>query len=316
MSRTNIFVYFINLTVIIVFLLGLHTSEPVRFVIPCSASDTRSILSQAKDIGSYEDTKKEFEKSFGPNTKMFSYPGDTIFYVLFNQQMPYYPTIYEASSAEAQNVLVRYIVKNKIDHIIYNYKNTSIQEEVPNYIRATSLHRYILNNFSITKRKDNYLFLQRTSKQEDFFKSNNFSGITDFRNYLLTVNMESIPRTEGIYKSNYLYSDNSKLVKVSSSIGEVNEFLHSNNINSQHTFITLEFSEGSKKEKSTIKIKTKDNLTTSVTFNQCDNKPCIIHLDNIPLFSRNRIIEHIQTESGDPIKNINIFTISNNIYFW
>jgi hypothetical protein len=39
----------------------------------------------------------------------FSFPGDPIFYILFNQKPPYYPTIYEATPIYAQKKLIKFI---------------------------------------------------------------------------------------------------------------------------------------------------------------------------------------------------------------
>ncbi len=94
------------------------------------------------------------------NARIFSFPGDPIFYVLLNQEPPFYPSIYEATPVYAQKKLIQYIKKNKVDYVILNIGNPSIQDEVPNQIRAKVLYEFIMNNYKAEVQIDNFLILK------------------------------------------------------------------------------------------------------------------------------------------------------------
>lgn len=95
-------------------------------------------------------------------SKVFSFPGDPIFYVLLNQQPPYYPSIYEATHVYSQNKLIQYIKDNKVEYIIINTRYSAIQDDVPDRIRAKVLYEYIWKNFKQEKKIDNFLLLNKS----------------------------------------------------------------------------------------------------------------------------------------------------------
>jgi hypothetical protein len=105
--------------------------------------------------------KKQVEKIEGFNGKVFTFPGEPIFYVLFKQTPPFYPTIYEATPLYAQKMLIQYIENNDINIILYNTKTNSIQDEVPDKIRGRLLDEYIQANFSYYEKVGDYLILKR-----------------------------------------------------------------------------------------------------------------------------------------------------------
>ena len=98
------------------------------------------------------------------NGKVYSFPGDPIFYVLFNQKPPYYSSIYEASPIYAQKKLVEYISEDEINYIAYNKNDTTIQDNVPNTVRAAYLNNYIVKNFSIKDKVGSFLILYRNKR--------------------------------------------------------------------------------------------------------------------------------------------------------
>lgn len=84
--------------------------------------------------------------------RIFSFPGDSIFYILFNQIPPYYPSIYESTPIYAQNKQIKYIKENKINFVILNTRSTSIQDGVPDRVRAGKLYGFIKKNYSPYKK--------------------------------------------------------------------------------------------------------------------------------------------------------------------
>jgi ankyrin repeat protein len=111
-----------------------------------------------RELAPYNSVEKYLSEK---NAKIFSFPGDPIFYILFNQKPPYYPTIYEATPIYAQKKLIKFIEENKINYVILNIKSTSIQDTVPDKMRARILYEYIMNNFKKEKQIDNFLIFKK-----------------------------------------------------------------------------------------------------------------------------------------------------------
>lgn len=250
------------------------------------------------------------------NGVIYSFPGDPIFYILFKQSPPYYSAIYQASPLYAQNKLIRYIQDQKINYIIYNYKNFAIQDEVPNYVRSTILHRYILNNFYPKEKVENFLILERNS-DDDFFKNKIFNTLPDFKKYMLRVDLQSIPRSEGVNKKHYLQEENVEEIYPTSSFRDMNNFLKGNSIDSRGKYIVLIYkNSGEIKKDIELTIKTKDGFTTNVHFKAYGMEiPYIINLDRIPLFYKTRVLESVLPTDGMDI-DIKIVSISGNSLFW
>lgn len=95
------------------------------------------------------------------NGKIFSYPGDPIFYVLFNQIPPPYPSIYESTPVFAQKEQIDYIKRNNVDYVIINNKSTTIQDGVPDIERNKVLYKYIKNNFEEDRKIAEFIILKK-----------------------------------------------------------------------------------------------------------------------------------------------------------
>ena len=109
--------------------------------------------------------KKQLYSRKNFNKKVFTFPGEPIFYIMFGQKPPYYPTIYEATPIKAQKELITYIQKENIDVILYNVKTRSIQDEVPDTVRGRLLYEYIRSNYSVERKVGNYLiFIKNRNK--------------------------------------------------------------------------------------------------------------------------------------------------------
>ena len=106
----------------------------------------------------------------------------------------------------------------------------------------------------------------------------------EFKKYILNIDLDSIPLSEGQYKYKYLsQNDNKKLI--SGTETAVNSYLMNNNISSDKLFLVLNQKEKlNKKNSSFLKIITRDGYSTSVMFKNCSNNPCIINISKIPLF--------------------------------
>lgn len=312
-SEVSIFVYYTFLLILIVFIIPFQPEGSIKNTAYCKVGNTFYEYRDPK----YESLKKIVQEQPDFNGKIFSFPGDTILYMVFKQAMSYYPTIYEASSISAQNKIIKYIRGNSTSLIIYNYKNYAIQDEVPNYIRSPVLHKFILNNYSITKIVDNFLILKKNQKQVDFFQNKTIYVLTDFKHYLLQNDLESIPLSEGLYKSKYLNTKNNKLLITTHSLTALNNYLLTNKVYSDNLFLAIELKNGSKKKMRSLIIKTKDDLETKITFSECERDvPCIIHLSRLPLFYKNRQLKNVLIYDENQIKNISIVEVVDDSIFW
>lgn len=245
-----------------------------------------------KNDSGYIQVKNLIKEKLSYEGKIFSYPSDPIFYLLFKQIPPYYFNNYDSSPNYAQNKQINYMKNNKVLYIIYNINNLSIQDGVPNYIRTSEEERYIFNNYKIINQVGNFLILERNGKV-DLFTDNNLLKYGNLKKYLTEIDLKSIPRSEGRYKQTILQSGKARTIGEFKSILELNIFLNNNVIFSKNKFLIL-IPEKSDKNTSIV-IYSIDGFKTIVSFNSCDRLEfCIINLSKIPLFYRSRQLAKIE----------------------
>ena len=246
------------------------------------------------------------------NGKVISYPGDPIFYVLFNQKPPYYTSIYEASSLEAQNSLIDFTEKENVKYAILNMDNYAIQDGVPNYMRSPHLLKYILNNFSEKEKIGNFLILEKRSNL-DFFKEGKTILTKNYKNFLLNINLGFVPYSEGLYKNKYALDKNNNFLVRDLDKENTNRFLSNNYVDSDKKVLLLKKKEN-KNSRENIKIYTDGNLFTSVSFNSC-LKYCLFNISNLPLFYNNRKIDEIEVDNNYSVTLIKM-SDKNFEYIW
>ena len=248
------------------------------------------------------------------NGKIFSFPGDPLFYILFKQNPPYYFTIYEASPEEYKKKRIQYINENKVDYIIYNLNIKAIQDGVPDLVRGNTEANYILSNFHIIDKVENFLILRRNESNEDFFKNPFLLKYPDINSYFSTMHLGHIPKSEGIYKKRIIDEEGHKVYEAKS-IRQLNKFLANHKLNSKNLFFI--FTPNTKyNEDMHFRIKTKDNHTADVYFDPCDmGAACVVNLSRIPLFNRNRRLSEV-IQNGDFRGKIEIITGVKNETIW
>ncbi len=299
----KIIIYYILLSSIILFALNLHPMTfytEVNDVYKGISIDKRCLKENLSSLSNIDKkyilVKEAIEKDARPNAKIFAYLSDPIFYALFNQNPPFYFTIFEATPEYAQSKNIEYIKNNNINYVIYNTDAVNLQDGVPDYARQNKLFKFILNNYSIYKKVDNFIILKRTNN--GVWQNNNLDKIPNFKQYLLNVNLGSIPKSEGIYKWKTIKS--LETIVSSSSPKELNNYLNDNIIKSDRKLLVLTaYRDVDSDKKTTIAIKTKDSEVTVINFTRCDvGKPCIINLSNVPLFYRERIIKEVSFDKS------------------
>lgn len=245
--------------------------------------------------------------------KIFSFPGDPIFYMLNEQKPPYFFTVYEGTPLYGQNKRIEYIEKNNIEYVILNTKVRAIVDGVPDYIRSPREFAYILTHFAAVDSVGDFLILKRQRHIPDFFSNKLPDNFKDFRSFLLTVDLKSIPRSEGIYKKGYLSKIDSIGFKNKKLL---NAHLSSHEVNSANRLLVVESKNGKNRDDLKVKIRTFDGKETKITFYACeDNIPCIINLKNIPLFYINRSIKEIDI-SAENINMVKLVEYKQSDRFW
>lgn len=237
------------------------------------------------------------------NANIFSLPTDPIFYITNNQKPPYFFTVYDGSPRYAQNVSIEYIKNHDVSYVIYNTAIHSVQDGVPDYLRAPYVFSYIFNNFYPYKKVNTYVVLKKGDT--DFFDTRLQDNFAELQNYFQNIELGSIPYSEGYYKNNLFKNDQFIRVTKESSMS----------VPTRDKFLLIYFKKNIR-EISTITVQTKDNHQTRIAFKSCKvDFPCVINLSNIPLFYKNRSIASIGF-NADVISEIHIARHKDKSSFW
>lgn len=307
-SLIKIIYFSILISVILIFYIfygnrsGLNSISDIgQKPINCYAAN----LNNVPDVKKYESVINKLKSYKNFNDKIFSFPGDPIFYVLLNQKQPYFTSIYEASSRNSQINTNNYL-DNEINFVALNTKNKSIQDDVPNYIRGVYELKFILNNYSAKSMVGDFLILERKNNS-DFFIDNDLIGADEYKRYLLKINLESIPSSEGMYKKNIIQNKKNTFLINNFDQIKTNKYLRSNKINSKGTVLLIKNNNSGKY--TYLKITSDENLETTIKMKSCRENYCIVNLSNIPMFYKKRNIKMIN--SKDDIL-VSIVKISDN----
>lgn len=229
--------------------------------------------------------------------RVFSYPGDPLWYVLSDQPIPYYPSNYEATRLYAQKKQIEFIKRKGITYVMYNTTIHSIQDGVPDYVRTPEITTYIFTHFSPVKKIGTFLLFKR-DEAHDIFGDKNILLPEAFTQFLLDVNLGSIPKSEAIYKRKFILPT------------DVIKRRNNAQLRSKNLFLLIQASD---KKDVMLKIHTDTLLKTTVTMKDCQ-KGCIVNVSKLPLFYTPRDIGKIETISGE-VTSLQIFKTENSV-FW
>lgn len=292
--------FFCFLLLFVMFLLGVQSYNnnfKINYLMKNDQCINQNLNNLFKKNSVYLKVKNIIKENFKYQGKIFSFSGDPVFYAIFKQIPPYYSNNYDSSPLYAQKKQIDYIKSNNIRYVIYNLDIPSIMDNVPNYIRTSDEFSYIINNFQIVDKVDNFLILEKNIGA-DIFAEYNFNKYASFAKYLLDVDFQSIPRSEGKYKKKILQSDKVKIIGEFKSITELNSFLRNNNIFSKDKFLVFTPEETGRQD-IVIDISSTDGIKTSVRFKPCNKfELCIINLSKAPLFYKERKILKITPKSN------------------
>ncbi len=296
-EKTKKKIYLMTLFLILIFFYfpygnrsGINSASDLKIKpLNCYASN----INKAKNLDEYQRVVEGLSKYKNFNNKIFSFPGDPIFYILLNQKLPFYPSVYEASSEKSQFQVIKYLKNEDIKYVVINSENKSIQDEVPNYIRATYELRYILNNYVFRDKIGKFLILEK-KENTDFFTKLNDPLVAEYQKFLLNINLESVPYSEGLHKNKIITDKKNKFLTEDLSQAKTNEYLKNNKTNSSNLFLLIK--NKSSNDYYSLKFRTVDGFETNVKMKSCKENYCIVNLSRLPLFYKMREIQSIRSK--------------------
>ena len=250
------------------------------------------------------------------NGRVFTFPADPIFYVMFHQIVTPYTTAYEASHLSAQQKNIEYIEKNNIQYVIYNPIGTDV-DGVPIVLRANTTFRYLFNTFDFYTQIGSFIILKKTNSP-DFFTHVGNKETLPIINTLLTNNLRNIPYEEGLYKYKAFTANAETHEIFSGSAVELQTFLETSPVESGSTVLAVidPDSQQSPQENTTLGITADNGLVTTLVFRSCGiSHPCLLHLQNFPLFFKNRKLMRIEA-SNQPQTQFKLFKVDVNSELW
>ena len=275
-------------------------------------SDQVERLSTTSKIQPYLKIKKFIKQEKNSNSKVFSFPGDPIFYPLFDQKPPPFLNLYDSSSLYAQNRNINYLKMEEIDFIIFNTDIKKIEDNVPDVLRGNTILKYIINNYYPYKEIDNFLILKKnTIAGKDFFKSSLINDNDKISNYFFEIDLNSIPVEEAHYKLS-LIKDISKEIYKTSNINDFNNFLNKNNLKTRNIVLLIK-QKSNIPDRQYIVLKSKDGFETNVYMQKCNNI-CLINLSNLPIFFKERTLSELSTAMD--LSSLVILKVSPNDILW
>lgn len=287
-KHNKLFLYITFLATVIAFIYFLFKPLP-------GYTSSYSYLSNWENT-EYEKVIKQIRKKYHYNGSIYSFPTDPLFYLAARQVPPYYFTTYDGSLRYAQEQSIEYLKKNHIEYVILNKSVQSVQDGVPDYIRTPYLLSYIFNNYYPFQTMGKYVILK-------YWPAMPFNPLN--QKYLLDVNLQNIPYSEGYYKNKFISKD------IMSTFPNTKHIL----TNSKSKILVVYYKKDVVGE-STFKITNNQGLTTSVTFKNCKIKfPCIVNVSNIPLFYRPSFIMNIKMNEK-LIERVNVVNIPDKLLFW
>lgn len=286
---------FLLLSIIVLFFgsgfIQLPEEKRVRGVFgeSCIELNRKNLLEVNRHYGM---VKSYLESMPNSNKKIFTFPSDPLFYILFNQIPPYYTNIYDASLEEAQDLLIKHLRQNSINFVILNTAVQATQDGVPDYIRGKKLLQHLLTHYTLEKKIANFIILKRLSNS-DFFTKFTMDTIPAYAQSLLDIDLSNIPKSEGIYKAETL--EGKKALQFSSA-EELNKYLGKNKVSSKGMVLRLKFDIKEENRKNSLSLLDQNNTKTKISFNSCDD--CIISISNIPLFYNEKVISKIESSNS------------------
>ena len=121
-----------------------------------------------KDEIELADEVLDFARLNKIDPKIYYFGEPSLIYILLKQKIPYYTSLYDASSIKAQSKLIDWI-DNSANILIIDKTFTNF-DGVPNVVRSSKLISYLVNNFVIKEKFGNFYIAikQKPNFNEDY----------------------------------------------------------------------------------------------------------------------------------------------------
>lgn len=290
-SSIYIGIYYLVVFIILANVTGLEKNSS-NFIkrnnsLTCVEENRNFLTSKYKQLTEVKNFINVIKKT---NENVYSYPGNPVFYIVFDSPFPYYFSTYEASPQYAQEKRIDFLKKSK--YVVVDLSTLAIQDNVPEYTRSSKELKFLINSFHLLKKIKNFLIFERNKTDIDFFTDSSRFLSPELNRYLLKINLMAIPRSEGIYKSQKMKEEKARF-NFNSEI-TMNEYLRSNRVNSHDLLMYLHVKKMSKKNQNTSLLIASNGIQTQVSFvtNQNDQN-YILNFSDIPLFFKDRYIDNV-----------------------
>lgn len=268
-----VFVFYVGLTP--VYRLKTNEDKCVR------VQNFLSLRNQKK----YMSVVSEIKKDTTSIPRIYSFPNDPIFYMLFHQKPPYFLNIYDASSESSQERQIDYIKTMRVDYFIYNTATYATQDGVPDIIRGNYLINYLFTHFTYYKTVENFLIFKKANLIPDFTRNQ------EVYKYFSSIDLGHVPYVEGKYKKESFGILNF------SAIDNFNTQILKYPLNTRNTTLLI----AAKKQNMTdtkLSLWSHDQVS-HITLKECVYPDvCIINLKRIPLFFHEKKLTRVTIEGG------------------
>lgn len=222
------------------------------------------------------------------NGKVFSYPGDPIFYKLTAQTPPYYFTSYESSPESAQQRIIKYLQDQDIQYVVYNLDRPAIQDAVPNFIRNPVEHAYLLSNFEAVSKQGKFLILYK-SNHVSLGKICQIAPDSALCSWLHDIDLKMVPTAFGKDERSTLFKP--------TSLDSLNRKLAQHPVSTRNMSLVFHVVGENALYQRTVSLWVSDVEKINVRFNAC--AVCVIPLNMLPGLYIPTRIQHIDISDLD-----------------
>lgn len=240
--------------------------------------------------------------------KIFSFPYDPLFYLLFNQKPPMYPNIYEAAPAANQTVNLNYL--KDVTHVIYNPDNTA--DSTPDSVRTFTQLKYILDNFTPVAYHHPYYILKRSQTPNPFFSKQNSQKFPLLTHRFKKVNWANLPNMFGRQYSSDLKQTASR-IEYFPNLSGLNDFLKTYPASISGTFLITNF-QNTSSPSAVFKVGNDADPLATMTFNLRGYHDYVIPLSRLPALLNENEISRVSIEPAP--KDLWLVTNPKYSYIW
>ncbi|MBP9814102.1 hypothetical protein KBC80_02810 [Candidatus Woesebacteria bacterium] len=263
----------------------------------------------------YYEAVRWMKSQVGFNGKIYSYPGDPIFYVLLGQKPPPIFNAYDATPKASQELNVEFIDRNDIRYVVLNIANPNFMDGVPNLVRNAVLHKYIFTHYESVALIGQFVIMKRTQSTHDAFSGDAQLNYV-FMNELINIDLRRIPKSEGSKLRKY-ESAWKRVETQKNSLVELNYQLQTRRISSRSLSVLFSFDprDGLLGDDIVMQVES-GSMVTSIKFEACLHPDvCMVHLDRLPLFYVNKPVTKITT-SRPIYGGVQLIELMNDQVFW